>query len=47
MGALSMPAMLFIAFVVLQKFGELVLARRNTVVLLARGRAKSAQATIR
>jgi hypothetical protein len=35
MGALSMPAMLFIAFVVLQRLSELVLARRNTAALLA------------
>ena len=37
MGAASVPALLFIAFVVLQRLGELVLARRNTAALLARG----------
>ena len=37
MGAASIPALLFIAFVVLQRLGELVLARRNTAALLARG----------
>lgn len=33
----SIPAVLFIAFVLLQRLGELVLARRNTMALLARG----------
>ena len=31
------PSALFIAFLVLQRLGELVLARRNTRRLLARG----------
>lgn len=33
----SLPALLFIGFVVLQRLGELALARRNTQRLLARG----------
>jgi methyltransferase len=33
----SVPALLFIAFVVMQRLGELLLARRNTAVLMARG----------
>lgn len=37
MGAASVPAVLFIGFVVLQRLAELVLARRNTTALLARG----------
>ncbi|MDB5613800.1 MAG: hypothetical protein JWQ22_1453 [Devosia sp.] len=37
MGAVSIPAVLFIGFVVLQRLGELVLARRNTAALMARG----------
>ena len=34
---LSLPAVLFIGFVALQRLGELILARRNTQALLARG----------
>lgn len=37
MGSASGPALLFIAFVVLQRLGELMLARRNTALLMARG----------
>ena len=37
MGVGSVPALLFIAFVVLQRLGELALARRNTAALMARG----------
>lgn len=37
MDALSIPAVWFIAFVALQRLVELVLARRNTAALLARG----------
>ena len=37
MGPASVPALMFITFVVLQRLGELVLARRNTAALLARG----------
>lgn len=33
----SVPALLFIAFVILQRLGELALARRNTAALMARG----------
>ncbi|MEM8787142.1 MAG: isoprenylcysteine carboxylmethyltransferase family protein [Pseudomonadota bacterium] len=33
----SWPAILFLAFIVLQRLGELVLAKRNTARLLARG----------
>lgn len=33
----SIPALLFIGFVILQRLGELLLARRNTARLMARG----------
>ena len=37
MDAVSIPALLFIGFVIAQRLGELWLARRNTARLLARG----------
>ncbi len=36
-GDASLPALLFLAFLVLQRLGELALARRNTARLLAEG----------
>lgn len=36
----SVPALLFIAFVIVQRLGELALARRNTAALMARGARK-------
>ena len=37
MAELSLPALAFLAFIVLQRLGELALSRRNTARLLARG----------
>ena len=37
MSELSIPAVLFLSFVVIQRLGELVLAKRNTAKLLERG----------
>lgn len=37
MGTVSIPALLFIAFVMVQRLGEVALARRNTAALMARG----------
>lgn len=34
---LSLPAVLFLSFVVIQRLGELVIAKRNTAKLLAKG----------
>lgn len=39
---LHLPALAFIAFLLLQRVAELILARRNTRRLLARGRSRTA-----
>ncbi len=44
---MTMGVALFLGFIVVQRLGELVIARRNTAALMARGAARSAHAIIR